>query len=70
MAQPILKMVLEKHAREHGMTMSDVANQLNMSKSSLSTKLSGKRSISLVDAHDIAEMLGITLDVLWQLLYL
>ena len=63
----ILKLVVEKYARRHGLTMRQVAESLYMSRSSLSMKLSGKRPITLHEAHDFAVLLGISLDALYEL---
>ena len=63
----ILKLVVEKHAKRHGMTMKQVAARLFMSPSTLSQKLAGKRAITLHEAHDFAELLGISLDALYEL---
>ena len=47
--------------------MRQVAESLYMSRSSLSMKLSGKRPITLHEAHDFAVLLGISLDALYEL---
>lgn len=66
--QTILRLMFKKHASANGISQKGVARQLELSPSSFSQKLSGKRDITLPEAHRMATLLGVSLDTFWELL--
>lgn len=63
----LLKLTLEKYAKQNGLLMKQVASKLGMAESTLSNKLSGARSLTFEEAHLIAQLLDTSLDVVWLL---
>lgn len=63
----LLKLTLEKYAKQNGLLMKQVAGKLGMAESTLSNKLSGARSLTFEEAHSIAQLLDTSLDVVWLL---
>lgn len=62
-----LKLILQSYCRKNGTTMHAIAGRLHITPAALSKKLAGERSITLEEAHEIACILGISLDAYWSL---
>ena len=72
----VLKIVVERYAERHGVTMREIARKLSadpfvsMGPANLSHKLAGRRELSLHEAHALASLLGMTMDALYELVLL
>lgn len=64
----ILKQFIENYAAQHGMKLMDIARELNITPQTLSNKLSGGRSFSIDEFHNLATLTGTSMDVLYLLL--
>lgn len=65
----LLRQLLISKAEKHEppMNMTGVANTLNISLSSLSHKLDGRRDISLEEAHAMAQFMEVSLDLFYEI---
>lgn len=63
----LLKATLDKYAKTHGLLHKQMASRLGMSESAYSNKINGARSLTLEEAHRIAQLLETTLDVVYLL---
>lgn len=62
-----MKQTLDKYAQQHGLLKKQVAAKLGMSETAYSNKINGARSLSLEEAHRIAQLLETSLDVVYLL---
>lgn len=55
------------HAKENDLTMNGIANELNMSRSTLFNKLAGRNELTLSEGYELSRILGCTIDDLYSM---